>query len=399
MPSPAPRRARGLLACLAVACTLASPAARAQERGPTAIGPEALQEAIDHLGDLDYPTRVAAARAIRRAPPAQVVPALVDAVGNHADGYIRFRALVLLTDFPDPRVEDLMVEGLGSANDRLREVAYAYFEQHPSPAIVRRLLAALDTEDGEFVRPSLVRALAASGDDPAVRDALVRDVARGVDYFRSTVIEALGDYRRAWAVPALIEVAKLDGPLQDDAAIALGKIGDRRALGTLAELQRTAPKETQPAVAAAICLLGVNCDSHIGYLDRVLRFADDNPGYQPLLRGAAAGLGSIAAFAGRSDANDPLLEIGIPSQDPLRAPIALALGQVALRNPERMLDTLESHPDQARAIGLVAEGFDMLEEDLAEERFFVFVRRAYWAADEGSPRRALCEQLITRLDF
>jgi hypothetical protein len=143
----------------------------------------------------------------------------------------------------------------------------------------------------------------------------------------------------------------------------------------------------------------VNCDSHIGYLDRVLRFADDNPGYQPLLRGAAAGLGAIAAFAGLTDALDPLFEIGIPSQDPLRAPIALALGQVALRNPERMLATLEGHPDQARAIGLVAEGFDMLEEDLAEERVFVFVRRAYWAAPEGSARRKLCEELITRLDF
>src|SRR5690606_4623850 len=96
-----------------------------------------------------------------------------------------------------------------------------------------RLLAALEKELGEFVRPALVRALAAIGDEPKVRDALLRDVMRGADYFRSTVIEALGDYRREWAVPRLIEVASLEGPLQDDAVLALGKIGDKRALPVL----------------------------------------------------------------------------------------------------------------------------------------------------------------------
>ena len=44
--------------------------------------------------------------------------------------------------------------------------------------------------------------------------------------------------------------------------LALGKIGDKRALAVLAALQRTAPKTSQPAIAAAICLLGVNCESH-----------------------------------------------------------------------------------------------------------------------------------------
>ena len=39
-------------------------------------------------------------------------------------------------------------------------------------------------------------------------------------------------------------------------AVAIGKIGDRSQLGILAQMQQSAPKETQPAVAAAICLLG-----------------------------------------------------------------------------------------------------------------------------------------------
>jgi hypothetical protein len=41
----------------------------------------------------------------------------------------------------------------------------------------------------------------------------------------------------------------------------------------------------------------------------------------------------------------------------------------------------------------------MLEEDLEEERFFVAVRKAYWAAPDGSPARKLCEQVITKLEF
>src|SRR5205814_4791971 len=133
-----------------------------------------------------------------------------------------------------------------------------------------------------FVRPALVRALAAltaaaQGDDALrARQKLVGEVSRGEDFFRSAVIEALGDYKAGYAVEALVGVAKVDGPLQDDAALALGKIGDNHALETLAALQRSAPKATQPSIAAAICLLGVHCDSHENYLIETLKFADKN---------------------------------------------------------------------------------------------------------------------------
>ena len=50
-------------------------------------------------------------------------------------------------------------------------------------------------------------------------------------------------------------------------------------------------------------------------------------------------------------------------------------------------------------MSLVAEGFDMLEEDLDKERFFAFVRRTYWSAGEGSPTKALMQALIRNLDF
>jgi hypothetical protein len=260
------------------------------------------------------------------------------------------------------------------------------------------LLIALKKEQGEFVRPALVRALAALGDEPKVREALLGDVMRGADHFRSTVIEALGDFKRAYAVPRLIEVARLEGPLQDDAALALGKIGDKRALEVLAGLQRSGGRPLQPSLAAAICLLGVNCSSHLGYLQKVLSFADDNPGYQDLVRAASFGLDAVA-IQGNQEALDMLFVAGVPSMDPIRAPLALSVAKVALRNSPLTLEYLSTAADQRGAIELLAEGFDMLQEDLEEEHFFVTVRKEYWTAPESSPIRGLAEQLIAKLDF
>ena len=390
---------RAVLCILHLAlCISASVPAFAQERGPVAVTPQQIQEAISKLSDFDYATRMAAGRTLRRAPTAQAVPALLQTVREHSDGFIRFRALTLLTGFNDPRTLDVMEEALSSPNDRLREVAYAYFEHNPRPSLAPRFLAALAKEEGEFVRPALVRALAAIHRAPGVAEVLIRDTRRGVDFFRSTVIEAIGDYKITAALPAVIEVAKLEGPLQDDAATAIGKIGDKSGLPVLAAMQQSAPKEIQPAIAAAICMTGTNCSSHIGYLEKTLTYAETYPGFQELLRSAAAGLGNIAR-QGNADALRILFDVGIPSQDPVRAPVTLALGLVALRNTPLMLKTLEGRTDQAAAIGILAEAFDMLEEDLEEERFFVEVRRTYWEAPDGSATRKLCEQLITKLDF
>ena len=41
----------------------------------------------------------------------------------------------------------------------------------------------------------------------------------------------------------------------------------------------------------------------------------------------------------------------------------------------------------------------MLEEDLDKERFFAFARRTFWDAAEGSPRAALMQTLIGKLEF
>src|SRR5262245_5763446 len=360
-----PHRARGTrriqtLLFLCVLSVLGGGAflAAQEPSAPQSVSPAQFKAAIGKLGDLGYATRTNASRTIRRTATAQAVPALLQAVAEHTDGYVRYRALVLLTGFNDPRAKDAMRESLTSPNDRLRTVAFSYFEHHPDKTMAAAFLAALDKEKGEFVRPALVRALAALGPQPA----LVREVTRGEDFFRSAVIEALGDYKATYAFDAVNTVAKVEGPLQDDAALALGKIGDKRALETLAALQRSAPRHTQPSVATAICLLAVNCSSHQNYLIETLKFADKNKsgGFQQLLRAAAAGLGALG-LAGHEESVTALFDVGIPARDDsTRAPVALAVATVALRNTPLMLPVLEKRTDRDQALALMAEGFDML---------------------------------------
>src|SRR5262249_17876029 len=102
--------------------------ARAQEpSAPQTVTAAQLQAAISKLGDLNYETRATASRTVRRTASAQAVPALMQAVAEQPDGYVRYRSLVLLTGFNDPRTIDSMRESLASPNDRLRIVAYSFF--------------------------------------------------------------------------------------------------------------------------------------------------------------------------------------------------------------------------------------------------------------------------------
>src|SRR5438309_3709310 len=176
--------ARGAVVCCLLAVLSGVTAATAQEpSAPHPISPGQLRAAIDKLGDLDYDTRTAASRTVRRVTSAQAVPALLQAVAEHTDGYVRYRALVLLTGFNDPRTKDAMRESLASPNDRLRTVAYSFFEHNTDQALLPAFMTALEKEQAEFVRPALVRALAslaatAQGDDiTRARQALVREVS------------------------------------------------------------------------------------------------------------------------------------------------------------------------------------------------------------------------------
>jgi len=89
----------------------------------------------------------------------------------------------------------------------------------------------------------------------------------------------------------------------------------------------------------------------------------------------------------------------VPSTEPARAPIALGIGSIAMRSPDVLLDALMSTRDLDGALLLVRDGFDMLDEDFEEERFFVAIRRTFWESPEGAPRRVVAERLIQTLEF
>src|SRR5213595_153980 len=140
-----------LCALCSVLCVLGIRVAAAQEpASPQSVTPAQLKAAIDRLGDLDYATRTDASRVVRRTAASPAVTALLQAVAEHPDGYVRYRALVLLTGFNDPRTKDAMRESLTSPNDRLRTVAYSFFEHNPDRQILPELVAALEKEQAEF---------------------------------------------------------------------------------------------------------------------------------------------------------------------------------------------------------------------------------------------------------
>lgn len=355
-----------------------------------------LKTSIDRLAAFDYPVRMNAARAIRRAAPAEAVAPLTQAVRSHKDAFVRYRALILLTSFNDVGTPELMRGLLTDSNDRLREVAYRWFELRPDPRLTPSLLAALNTEQAEFVRPALIRAVAASAADVQVQRALVAEVSRGLDFFRSAVIEALGDYRASFAADALATIARNDGPLQDDAVLALGRIGGPQAAATFKALTNPA-LDVIPTLHAAQCLFEDACAMHLQILTDTARSIVAKP---DVVRAAVSAIGAVAA-RGDTAAATTLVTLATTGSPAVRRDATLAVAGLALRRAPFMIDWLARAPGdvQARAIDVLDEGFDSLEEDFAEEQFFATARAAYWKAVDGSPDRTLTATLIDKLEF
>src|SRR5262245_23002559 len=120
-----------------------------------AAPPTDLKQNIANLSSLDFSVRMHAARLIRMTPESQAVPALAEAARRDSNEFVRYRALILLTAFNDRGTRDLMGELVRDRNDRVREVAYKWFERNPDSQLAVALLTALQTEESEFVRPAL----------------------------------------------------------------------------------------------------------------------------------------------------------------------------------------------------------------------------------------------------
>ena len=384
---------------LAAVCTVVLGAQPLTIRQKEIATPAAAQTAIKQLSSLDHPVRTEAARSLRRANAEVVVPALAAAVRTDPDEYVRYRALTLLSAFPGPIPVEVMRDIRGDRNDRLRMVAYGWYEHHPDPAVLPALIEAFQKEQSEFVRPALTRALAAHAKDLRARDVLAPLVLRGADFFRGAVIEALGEYGGTFAIQDIRSVALLDGPLQDDAVTALGRLGDASMVPAVAGLQKSGRPHLQPTVSAALCLLGRACDETEKYLKDALEFAAESPGEQPLLRSAVHGV-AMLALKGRKAALRTLFDVGVKAKtEPVRAPVALGVGLVALKQPALILEMVETRQDQKAVLALLQDAFDMLSEDFEEEQFFAAIRKAHWEAPADSPRRRATEALIQALEF
>jgi HEAT repeat protein len=361
-------------------------------------GPAMIAAAIDDLGSFDLPVRTKAGQLIRRLPADTSVPLLERAVGSHRSDYVRYLAFVLLTGVDDIAAGRLARASLTDRNDRLRAAAYRWFERHPDPGVLPLLLDAAPKEGSEFVRPALYRALAAHGTDARVPPVLVPLVLKGEDFFRGSVIRAIGEYRGRYALAEISSVAQYDGPLQDDAVIAMGQIGDASIRTQLAMLQTSAPVERQPAVSAALCLIGVGCEARLSYLKQTLAFAAGNEEHRPLLESAIEALGALAQ-AGKPEALTALFAAADGAQESVREALSYGLTVVALGKPLTILTGLEGRSDVGQIAELLFEGFDMVSEDFGEEQFFAELRRAHWAAEPDSSRRKLTEMLIQKLEF
>jgi hypothetical protein len=375
----------GLLLALVATVSIAA------AQGPAAAG--ALTLNIANLGSTDYQVRMHAARLIRRTPGDEAVPALAEAVRRHDNEFVRYRSLVLLTSFNDPDTRTLVLDLMSDRSDRVREVVYKWLERHPDGRVAERLIAHLQTEVAEFVRPALVAALAAMSGERSVQRPMIAETARGLDFFRSAVIEALGRHGASYALDAIVGVARLVGPLQDDAVLAIGRIGGPDAAALLAELDDLT-REAAVMRLGARCLIDDGC-RELTALTTAASSPDSTPGE---VRAAVDALSAVAQ-ARREDALDALMTLA--RSDLMHDRVAIAWAGVALRQPEWSVAWLQARDEAARdvAIQLLKDGFDSLEEDFAEEQFFASVRAGYWRAEEASPGRALRATLIQRLEF
>jgi len=356
-----------------------------------------LRAAISNLGDFDHDVRVEAARFVRRAEAAAAVPILLEAARRHEDNYVRYRVAVLSYGFRGAQIDLFFREALDVSNDRIRAVAYDYAEHSPDGTLVPRLLAALDGEKSEFVRPALFRALAAHDEDAEVQEKLLVHLDHEEDVFRSALIEALGDYRADYAVEHLISIAASDGPLRDDALIALGKIGRMSALPVISAAQGEVADGLQPVVSAAACMLGIDCENQEQYIIQSLRVgatSRNRDGFRSATRAAVA-----LAMVGRLGAAEVLFEVGMGAAESVRAPVALALGTIALRRPDIMQMMFEKADRLEEALLLLRDAFDMLNEDSAEERFYMYLRNEYYTSSEGTPTRTVAGLVARILEF
>jgi hypothetical protein len=221
------------------------------------------------------------------------------------------------------------------------------------------------------------------------------EIGRGLDFFRSAVIDALGRHRAVYAVDGITATSRLEGPLQDDALLALGRIGGTRATAAINEFT-TGTQEAVQMQHAARCLIGEMCTEHLSAL---VVAASENDARSSAARGAIDALEALAQ--NRNESALAAIAMLSAGQGALRERMAVAFATAALRQPDWVVEWISGVPESSResAIELLKDGFDSLDESFDEEQFFAAVRAGYWRAADASSGRSLAAALIQRLEF
>ena len=94
-----------------------------------------------------------------------------------------------------------------------------------------------------------------------------------------------------------------------------------------------------------------------------------------------------------------LFDTGIAAAGEVRGPIALALGSVALRNPQRVQAVLRTRDDLEGSLLLLRDAFDMLDEDMSEERFYMLLRSGYWSEETTEREKHMFQVAMQVLEF
>jgi HEAT repeat protein len=306
-----------------------------------------------------------------------------DALGRLGDEEVVAPLVALLNAPKAPAV--IIAQALATLFDRYeksyQEGSYIadLVRQAISPSGVQNLLAAIERTGGEALRAlaltlgwlegeevegALVQLLGQASARKEVVEALVRYGERVtqllIDQLQAEEIEthkaaivALGRIGDPKAVPALVEALTEDKELVIVAADALGKIGDRRAFEALLGLIGHKDAAVRQAAIAAINSLG-----HPDMAAHACRLLEDP---NPLIRESAV---KIAGYFGYRECTDLLLARCRDAAESVRR---AALEHLPYLDDERVVatlaDALKTGSAQARAAA--ASAFSQVESEVA----------------------------------
>jgi HEAT repeat protein len=222
---------------------LRNPSRNVREAASAALterpGPHAMEPLLVAVADTDTTVRRVSVRALAAFDDPRVTAALVDRMLNDPDGNVRAPAADALRQRQGPGVVDALCRAMLDRDDSVRLAALASLHERQDPASMdAALLAVGDTH--EIVRAG-ARELALVLAGPATATNVVRALAVPNLPVKRFAAELLGRMREPLALWHLVEILRTetDGNVRGAAAMALGQIGDARAVPALIDLLET----------------------------------------------------------------------------------------------------------------------------------------------------------------